>query len=106
MTFLRHLPTKMFLHPKCSHSPPEIFPFSTRNFTIPYIFLVIYRKKLLSIQALLKRNFHQKLSVDFLVIIYQTKISLHPIFWENVLVSGFSYILTVSLVLFLQKSSR
>src|SRR6218665_4160671 len=71
-----------------------MFPFSTRNLPILHPkfsddpLLVIYRQKLLSIQAILERNFHPKFSDDFLVIIYQTKISLHPIFWENVLVSG------------------
>jgi len=46
----------MFLHPKFSHSPPKIFRWT---------FLVIYLKKLLSIQAILKRNFHPKFSDDF-----------------------------------------
>jgi len=46
-------------------------------------------QKLLSIQAILKRNFHPKFFDDFvLVIIYQTKISLYLFLGENVLVVG------------------
>ena len=84
-SFFRQLPPKI--------SPPETLPFSSRNFA-----MIIF-SHLLFIQIILKRNFHPKFSDDFLVIIYQTKISLHPIFWENVLhgLWDFLYILTVSL---------
>ena len=61
----------MFRHPKCSHSPPEIVSFRTRNFAILYpklshsnIFSHL-PQRLLSTQAISKRNFYQKFPDDF-----------------------------------------
>src|SRR6218665_2010962 len=48
----------MFLHPKFSHSPPEIFQFSTRNFPMT--------TTKITLQGILKINFHPKFSDDFL----------------------------------------
>ena len=56
MTFFRHLPSKMFLYSKFSHSPPEIFPFSTRSFPMT--------TTKITLQAILKRTFHPKFSDD------------------------------------------
>src|SRR6218665_2676629 len=86
----------MFLHPKFSHSPPEIFPFPTRNFLMTTTKIIL--------QAILNRNFHPIFSHDFLVIIYQTISSLHPIILENVLVSGDFY--RPRFLLFLLKRAR
>src|SRR6218665_2100386 len=47
----------MFLHPKSSHSSPEIFQFSTRNFPMT--------TTKITLQAILKRTFPLKFSDDF-----------------------------------------
>src|SRR6218665_2630897 len=56
MTLFRHLPSKMFLYSKFSHSPPQIFPFSTRSFPMT--------TTKITLQAILKRTFHPKFSDD------------------------------------------
>src|SRR6218665_1157414 len=77
-------------------SPPEVFPFSTRNFPIlnlkfSHSLLFSFTAKNYCHPSHFKEKFHQKFCDDFLVIIYQAKISLHSIVLENVLILIHSY---------------
>jgi len=89
-------------------SPLDIFQFYTRNFPILHpkfsnnLFLVIYLKKLLSIQVTLKRNFNPKFSDELFSHYLPNKNFTPPIFlWKGLGVRDF-----YTFLLFLSKRSR
>src|SRR6218665_1752887 len=93
-----HAYMRMYIHTYTHTQLAKYRAFFVRNFSILHskfsddLILVIYHKKLLSIQASFKRNFHS------LVVIYKTKF-FEKMFWSP----GFLYSL---FLLFLLKRSR